>query len=233
MYRIIIFFAFIICIVWLYKDPSLQAVVTLLLTVAGFFRDDIHGMIGRNIFRLTPKSKLIRDINAAKYSFINSDFINPRILHDLIGWLSDTGNQIASISITDSNKSNRYFGDIDIKKVYSGYPLVTCTDKDGWVSYKYIGRSFSGLHIVQTWSNSGGSGVFCDVVLVTLSLDYAFEADGDTIKKKSRHVIKIIGSFPLGDRYDGEISYKFSILTIPACNGRKTLRNKKFRTFVL
>ncbi|GAA4823120.1 hypothetical protein GCM10011365_25600 [Marinicella pacifica] len=190
-------------------------------------------MIGRNVFTLTPKTGVIRDLESAKYSFVDSEFINPRILDDLCGWLSDSGDQIVSINITDSNKSNRYFGDIDVKKSDSGFPIVTCTSEEGWVSHKYIGRSFSGLHIVEAWSNGGGSGIFCNVLLVTLSLDSALEYDVTRYEKKSRYVIKLIGSLPLGDRYDGEIGYKFGILTIPACKGRKSLRDKKSRVLVL
>lgn len=214
-------------------DQSPEPVVVLLLSVAGFFRDDIHGIIGKNVFTLTPKTGLIRDLESAKYSFVDSEFINPRILDDLCGWLSDTGDQIVSINITDSNKSNRYFGDIDVEKSDSRFPIVTCSTEEGRISYKYIGRSFSGLHIVQTWSNGGGSGVFCNVLLVTLSLDSALEYDGAKYEKKSRYVIKLIGSLPLGDRYEGEISYKSGILTIPACRGRKSLREKKSRVLVL
>lgn len=233
MYTTINFLAFIGCIVWLYIDPGPEPVVVLLLSVAGFFRDDIHGIIGRNLFTLTPKTGLIRDLESAKYSFFDSEFINPRILDDLCGWLSDVGDQIVSINIADSNNSNRYVGDIDVNRSESGFPLVTSTYEDGWFSYKYIGRSFSGLHIVQIWSNGGGSGVFCNIMLVTLSLDSALEYDGDKYEKKSRYVIKLIGSLPLGDRYDGKIVYKFGILTIPACKGRKSLREKKSLVLVL
>lgn len=233
MYKIINVLAFVGCIIWLYIDQSPEPVVVLLLSFAGFFRDDIHGVIGRNVFTLTPKKGLIRDLDAAKYSFIDSEFINPRILDDLRGWLSDTGDQIVSINITDSNKSNRYFGGIDIKKSNSGFPVVTCRNDEGWISYQYIGRSFSGLHIVQTWSSGGGSGIFFNVVLVTLSLDSALNYNSGKYEKKSRYIIKLIGSFPLGDRYDGEIIYKFGILTMPACKGRQSLRDKRSRVLVL
>lgn len=233
MYKIINFSAFVGCIVWIWIDPSPESVVALLLSVAGFFRDDIHGIIGKNVFTLTPKNRLIRDLEAAKYSFTNSEFINPRILDDLIGWLSDVGDQIVSINIADSNKSNRYFGDITVEKNEADFPVVTCTYEEGWVSYKYIGRSFSGLHIVQIWSNGGGSGTFCNVLLVTLSLDSALEYNGRENEKRTRYVIKLIGSLPLGDRYEGKISYKFGFLSIPACNGFKSLREEKTRVLVL
>lgn len=233
MYKIVNFCAFIVCIVWLYLDQSPEPVVVLLLSVAGFFRDDIHGIIGKNVFSLTPRTGLIRDLEGAKYSFVDSEFINPMILGDLCGWLSDTGDQVVSINIADSNKSNRYFGNVDIEKSDSGIPVVKCANEEGWVSYKYIGCSFSGLHIVQTWSNSGGSGIFCNVVLVTLSLDSALEFDGAKYAKKSRYVIKLIGFFPLGDHYGGEVSYKLGFLSMPACNARKSLRIKKAHVLVL
>jgi len=58
MYRTINFLAFLGCIVWLYIDPSPEPVVVLLLSVAGFFRDEIHGVIGKNLFSLTPRTRL-------------------------------------------------------------------------------------------------------------------------------------------------------------------------------
>jgi len=205
----------------------------LLLSVAGFFRDDIHGIIGRNIFTLTPKNRLIRDFESAKYSFIGSEFINPRILEDLIGWLSDTGDQVVSINVADSNRSNRYFGDITHQQTKSGFPRVTSSFDEGWFSYQYLGRSFSGVHLVQTWSNGGGSGIFCNIVLVTLSLDSAFDYGKEQNEKSTRFVIKLIGSLPLGDRYEGSVSYKFGFLTIPACQGMRTLRERKSSIMVL
>lgn len=233
MYKIINFLAFLGCIVWLYVDPSPEPVVVLFLSVAGFFRDDLHGIIGKNIFALTPKSRLIRDFESTKYSFIGSEFINPRILEDLLGWISDSGDQIVSINVTDLNRSNRYFGEVTIQETKNGFPLVTSKHDDGWFSYQYLGCSFSGVHVLQTWDNGGGSGVFCNIALVTLSLDSALVYDKNQKKKTTRFVIKLIGSLPLGDRYEGNISYKFGILTIPACQGMRTLREKKSRLLIL
>ncbi|PWW07929.1 MULTISPECIES: hypothetical protein [Pseudidiomarina] len=232
MYRIINYLAFVGCIIWLLIDQSPEPVVVLLLTVAGFFRDDIHGVIGKNVFTLTPKNQLIRDLESARYSFITPEFINPQILDDLSGWLSDTGDQIVSINISESNRSNRYHGEIKVEETGS-YPVVTSSVDEGWVSYKYIGRSFSGVHIVQTWSNGGGSGVFTNILLVTLSSDSSLESNGLSYSKKSRYVIKLIGSLPLGDRYQGQVKYRFGILSISPCVGIKSLRQSGARIVVL
>lgn len=231
MYRIINYLAFIGCIIWLLLDQTPEPVVALLLTIAGFFRDDIHGVIGKNVFTLTPKNQLIRDLEAARYSFISPEFINPQILDDLSGFLSDTGNQIVSINISESNQSNRYHGDVTVEET-DDYPIVTSSADEGWVSYKYIGRSFSGIHLVQAWS-SGGSGVFTDILLVTLSLDSSLESNGLNYSKKPRYVIKLLGSLPLGDRYQGKVKYRFGILSIPPCEGMKSFRELGARILVL
>jgi hypothetical protein len=232
LYRIINYLAFIGCIIWLFLDQSPEPVVVLLLTVAGFFRDDIHGVIGKNVFTLTPKNQLIRDLESAKYSFINPEFINPQILTDLSGWLSDTGDQTVSINISESNDSNRYHGDVTAEET-DGYPIVTSSAEEGWVSYKYIGRSFSGVHIVQTWSNGGASGVFTKILLVTLSSDSTLESNGVSYSKKSRYVIKLVGSLPLGDRYQGQVKFRFGVLSISPCEGMKSLRESGSKILVL
>ena len=233
MYRILNLIAFIACIVWLTLEPSLEPVVVLIASFAAFFRDDIHGIVGTNFLSLTPKASLIRDLKGIKYSFISSEYINPSILKDLSGWISDTGDQVVSVNVTGSNSSNRYFGQVSAHGIKNEYPIVTFKSDEPTYSYQYIGCSFSGVHIVRTWSNSGGSGVFCSVLLVTLSNDTSLGFDDGKSVKADRLVIKKIGLLPLGDRYEGDLSYKFGTLTILACNGRKSLRTKKSRLLVL
>ncbi|RYY01755.1 MAG: hypothetical protein EOO53_16150 [Gammaproteobacteria bacterium] len=226
MYRLLISLAFFGCIVWLYLEPSPEPVVGILTAFAGFFRDEIHGVIGMKIFSLTPKNKLIRNFEESKYSFTDSEFINPRIVEDLIGWLSDLGGELVSIDIARSNSSNRYFGEVSVEKNKNKYPKVYSNYEGQWFAYQYIGKSFSGMHLLQTWSNGGGSGVFCNIVLVTLSLEKAFEGGPEGSKKIDRFVVKLIGTLPLGDRYEGNVFYKFGFLSISSCKGICALRNR-------
>ncbi|MVB20511.1 hypothetical protein D6V40_18625, partial [Vibrio cholerae] len=51
--------------------------------------------------------------------------------------------------------------------------------------------------------------------------------------KKERFVIKKVGTIPLGDRYDGTVTYRLGFLTISACKGLKALRTKHERVFIL
>ena len=233
MYKIISLLAFIACIVWLYMEQSPEPVVVLLLSTAAFFRDEVHGIIGFNFMSLTPNSTLIRDFNNYKYSFTNEKYINPKILEDLIGWISDTGDQVVSINIAESNKSNRYFSDVTSKKLSNNYPIVTAKEENTILSYQYIGCSFSGVHIIQTWSASDGVSVFCNILLVTVSNDSTIDFENEKYIRVNRLVIKKVGSIPLGDRYEGIVRYKFGFLSIASCNGRKSLRTKNNHMLVL
>lgn len=69
--------------------------------------------------------------------------------------------------------------------------------------------------------------------MVTLSQDFSIEYDKNKIEKVERLVIKLIGSIPLGDRYDGKLSYKFGFLSIPECKGIRSLRVTKSILLVL
>ena len=93
-------------------------------------------------------------------------------------------------------------------------------------SYQYIGCSFSGVHIIRTWSNEGGSGTFCNILLVTLSTDTTVEIYSNKSIKSERFLIKKIGTISLGDRYKGNISYRFCFLSIDKCNTTYTTRKK-------
>jgi len=63
MYRILNILAFVLTIIWFLKEHSFEPIIVLLITISGFFRDNIHGIIGKNIFTLTSKPKLIRNFS--------------------------------------------------------------------------------------------------------------------------------------------------------------------------
>jgi len=214
-------------------DPAPEPLIVLLTSTAAWFRDEVHGMIGSNIFSLTPRSKPVRDLSNSKYSFFDDQFINPRILEELHGWLSDTGHQVVAINISESNESNKYYRNTKIETQDNDYPIITATHEHGLFSYQYIGASFNGVHLLQTWSSSGGSGIFCNVMLVTISIDTAIAFSDIKHNKTERLIIKSIGSIPLGDRYIGKPTYKFGILKIHACKGMKTLRSRSSQFFIL
>lgn len=232
MYRIISFIALVACITWFAIEPGFEPFIAIMVGFGAFFRDEVHGVAGLNFLSLTPKASLIRNLTHSKYSFIEPEYINPKIIENLVGWLSDTGDQVVSINVTKSNKSNRYHGDVTVENT-SGNPIVKAADGKVSFAYQYIGHSFSGIHLLRTWDSGGGSDIFSSVVLITISNDNAIEYEKQKATKIERFVVKKVGVLPLGDRYKGEIKYRFGILSIPACLDQASLRNKKQRLFVI
>ncbi|MGR5150135.1 hypothetical protein ACQKP8_26765 [Photobacterium alginatilyticum] len=160
---------------WFSSEPSPEPVIVFIASFAAFFRDDIHGVIGSSFISLAPRAKPVRDFEHYKYSFTSSNYINPAILEDLNGWISDLGDQVVSINISDSNESNRYFGDISATERSGSNPIVEFVDSEKTLNYQYIGCSYSGVHILKLISNYGGSGWFGSLLLVTVSADTSVE----------------------------------------------------------
>ena len=46
-------------------------------------------------------------------------------------------------------------------------------------------------------------------------------------------VVKKVADIPLGDRYEGDVAYRFGRLTIGACKGLATARKKRQRLFIV
>ena len=70
-------------------------------------------------------------------------------------------------------------------------------------------------------------------LLVTLSSDSSLESTGLSYSKKPRYVIKLVGSLPLGDRYQGKVKYRFGVLSISPCEGMKSIREKGAKIVIL
>ena len=82
------------------------------------------------------------------YSFCEAPFIHPRIVQALTTWLSDTGDQVISINLPDCQKSDRFYGDINIYTESDACPSVRCGEENDWFEYQYIGQTGSGVHIL-------------------------------------------------------------------------------------
>lgn len=232
LHRALNFTAFVLIVAWLVVEPGWTPLVSATVTFAAFFRDDIHGIIGRHILSLAPRPALLRDLRKLRYSFTSGELINPGILDELLGWLGDSGYQVVSVNIDSANESNRYFGDVSVRRS-SGHPVVTMTHEGEWVAYQYLGHSFSGVHVVQTWRCGGGSGVFCDILLLTVSYDKAIACSQRRQEKVERTVLKSVGSICLGDRYDGIVKYRCGLLTIGEGSQRCDTDYRRRRLWVL
>ena len=155
------------------------------------------------------------------YSFTRAPFVNPRILHEMGGWLSDTGDLVVAINLTDANDSNRFStsGDeVEALQSAGRCPFVwwrKAPEADGWsresFGYRYIGMTDSGVLVLKTASSGGGSGTFMDLLFLAVErghgiADDAEPEDGGVIRAdRGRIVLRKLGTIVLGDRWDGEL----------------------------
>jgi hypothetical protein len=70
-------------------------------------------------------------------------------------------------------------------------------------------------------------------MLVTLSAEAAIDIELEGAKKIDRFIVKKIANLPLGDRYEGEVSYRFGLLTIGKCTGSRSIRKTTQHMLVL
>jgi hypothetical protein len=145
------------------------------------------------------------------YFFSHSPYIHPKIIEDLYTLISDWGDQVIEINLLTSQGRNRYFGDFSADKVPSGpFPLVRWEDSDTGESfgYRYIGETTSGIHVLRTAWNGGGSGTFVKLLFLSVHRDkgasFAWN-DEPPSAAASRLVLRKEGEYGLGDRWEGTL----------------------------
>ena len=153
-----------------------------------------------------------------KYTFWEEPYIHPKIIQDLNTWLSDTGDQVVAINLIDSQDSNRYSEEIKIRKIPGGYPFVYTEDEEnGMFGYQYIGKTSSEIYILYISENGDGSGVFKNLMLVTIEKDKGAYFDENSLKitnLRERLIIKKLGEISLGDRWNGDLKVEGNKLII-------------------
>ncbi len=155
-----------------------------------------------------------------RYSFVRDEFIHPLIPRELLGWLSDADETVAAVNLTAANRSNRFFGEFSPCRHDDGTLFVRWRHGRESFTYTHIATSPSGIEMVRCSDCTGGSGVFGRVGLFYLEQDRAVEyvddgaAEAKRILTRERAIIKTLGSIPLGDRYDGKISYGGGVLSV-------------------
>jgi uncharacterized protein len=153
-------------------------------------------------------------------SFDQAPFVSPHLVQDLTTWISDQGDQVLAISVSDTQDSDRYF--VDELKVgkgpmpYVGFETKGEGDDPGEsFRYRHVGRTTSGVDVLLTETWTGGTGVFTGLLLVTLRFEEngmsprVFGEGNQTLTfKRRRQVIRRLGGIPLGDRWAGAVVVK-------------------------
>ena len=143
--------------------------------------------------------------------------LNPRAIAALIPWLSDTLPGAIAVDIEGTAPTTNQFYS-ELSEFSDGRVIAEWTTGDDrrLVGYQSVGVLDNGTHALRTWDNTGGSGVFPNMLLVSFDVDTEIH-DGEP---RSRLIMTRRGEFVLGGGYDGEITVSGNTLTFaPAPNG--------------
>jgi len=197
-------------------------------------RVDFGSLVSIFLFCIILSPSLVRaEEKPLSYLLAHAPYLNPSIIEELNTGLADTGDQIVAINLSDAIGSNRYCCDDEIQvfKPKGENPYVykdlKSEDKEpaGSFGYQYIGKTASGVYVLQTTDDGGGSGVFQSLMLVVVEKDKGAtlikEGNGAAIKMtRERILIKKLGTIALGDRYAGQIRINKNELIIGKDVGR-------------
>ena len=193
----------VLSVAWFLVSPSYEPAITGLGAVFGLIqlrqREDESVLTVKNRKRVTNRWESIR------YSFCRPDYIHPFVIKDLLGWMSDGGELVVCVNLLDANESNRYYGTFDVDGI--GRPWVSAKTDGESIAYRLIGTSRSGIHVLHVVSSGRGSGIFSDLMLVTLEEDEGIVARGGRLLEKPRLLLNHLGTIALGDRFSGEIVF--------------------------
>lgn len=238
VYRLLSLVGIVACIFWLINSPGAPPLVALIGILLPTFSKAYHAVVGLRILSIAPTVKPIINLRNYRYSFTRDEYINPMILADLEGYLSDSGDQVVAVNIADSNRSNRYVADITTDENADPSPIVTAVDSHDThdkmrYSYQWLGCSLNGIHVLLTAHSGGGSGIFCGIILVTVVEEPTIEIERRGAKKGERFTVKKVAYMPLGDRYSGTVKYRFKcLLTVGPCLGRASVYDKRRRLLI-
>lgn len=161
------------------------------------------------------------------YSFDHPPYVHPKIIQDLSTWISDIGDQVVAINLLDSQKSNRYFGDILVREVSGDSPFIYVKEEKfhetSIFGYQYIGTTKSGVYVLRTSSSGGGSGVDESLMFLTVRRDKGLSVDWDKLSirpERERIVLQKLGEIVLGDRWNGKLRIEGNKIFIGKDQGR-------------
>ena len=158
------------------------------------------------------------------YSF-SSKLVDPLLVQELIGWISDGGQEIAAVDIERLSGSNRFSGRNFATRVHNGKQWVESRNSETgeYFGYRHIATSPSGVEMLLCHWSGGGSSIFCSVVLLCFEDELTLETEIEGNEKegfkkvvvtRERTLLKIIGHIALGDKYGGKVEYKNGSLII-------------------
>lgn len=150
-------------------------------------------------------------------SFDQAPFVSPRVVQDLVPWISERGEQIVAIDLVGATGANRYFGKFEVQPAEGRHRWVVFTEKAEpgqrapFFSYQFVGDTASGIHVLRISCGTGGTGVFESLLLLSTERERALSYDEvrHVLRPdRERTVLRRLGEIGLGDRYVGDVSLR-------------------------
>ena len=181
-------------------------------------------LLGGSCMHFTNQSALPAKKGSLPYSFNEKPYVHPKMIWELMPWISDTHQQMLSLSVFGWEGSNRYFEAIEKKTFNDGHEFVyySCRKSEHLrFGYVYHGKSDSGIHVLETIENTSGSATFVSLFLCRLTMESRDEIkDGKLETGEAREVLHLITTIPLGDRWAGDITVNGNQLKVGPDRGR-------------
>ena len=157
-------------------------------------------------------------------SFDREPWVHPKMIWELKPWMSDPGEQMLALNVSNSVGSNRYFEDIEMRTLEGGRELLFYKAKNGehlQFGYIYHGMSDSGIHVLEVVESSHGSGTFISLFLCQLNWEPSFGIKNGLLQVVGeRQVLKLVKEITLGDRWMGRIELEGDLLKVGKDEGR-------------
>ena len=119
-----------------------------------------------------------------EHFFFGGNPVHPKIIEDMITWISDSGDQTVAINLEDSQGSNKYnFYEGLSASIVNKNLWVKIEHEDGFFSYDFHGVSDNGIMVLETAESGGGSGVFQQLMLFRIKEVAVLELQHDTLEE--------------------------------------------------
>lgn len=130
--------------------------------------------------------------------------IHPFLLQEFTNPMSDNRPpMVTTMDVAAAFGSNKYFEDVKRRDdwVFAERKELIGAPTYESFTYRWLGKTASGVHVLETGSSGGGSGVFMDLMFVRFSEGEIMWGD----KTSKQLLMTIMGTYQLGDRYQGGI----------------------------
>jgi len=146
----------------------------------------------------------------AKFTY-NGKPMHPLLVKQFSNWISDNRPPIrTTVDVAAAFDTNEYQQD-EVQR-NGDWWVVNQGEAGEAFGYRWIGKMANGIHVVETCENGGGSGIFMDLRFIKFSNREILWGD----KKTKQLLMTVVGTYTLGDRYDGEIGVYPDKVIIPA-----------------